>query len=164
MTSDGERASEIKLVDVTIGKSFSCAPAGSVLSGSVPLGWRGSQRCGFYPVTPGRGCFSARPGGTSEGESISFCAPVSCDSWFVAASIRLAAACSKISRFYQGRKTSAGANRGRIRLSRPAAFHPGFSQSFRNDSRHVFGRPVIHRPIEQVFTIAGPLRGANVGA
>ena len=36
-----QRASDIKLVDVTNGKPFPCAPLGSVLLSSAPFGWRG---------------------------------------------------------------------------------------------------------------------------
>lgn len=39
--SPSQDASGIKLVDVTNGRSFPCAPAGSVLLSSVPFGWRG---------------------------------------------------------------------------------------------------------------------------
>lgn len=41
VSSNGTRASEIKLVEVGNGKLFPCAPAGSVLWSSAPLGWRG---------------------------------------------------------------------------------------------------------------------------
>jgi len=41
VNSDSQYASDIALVDVTTGKPFPSAPAGSVLLSSVPLGWRG---------------------------------------------------------------------------------------------------------------------------
>ena len=41
MQHQSARVSGIALVDLTSGESFPCAPAGSVLMSSVPLGWRG---------------------------------------------------------------------------------------------------------------------------
>ena len=41
MNSHSQNASDIKLVDVTNGTTFPCAPSGSVLLSSVPWGWRG---------------------------------------------------------------------------------------------------------------------------